>query len=124
MNELLPPFNTFRLEKRAGEFKDFEIPADDPYPLKGVTYPVNYGDIPDYIGEDGDDLDIFLGNGSLNGFIKVARPDLEDGEHKFYVNLTEEEEAAVLKEFALVLISNMRFSTFDEIITAIQPFKK
>lgn len=58
MDTLPAPFDTFRLEKQAGEYKDFGITADNPYPLKGVTYPVNYGDIPGYIGEDDANLDV------------------------------------------------------------------
>jgi inorganic pyrophosphatase len=32
------------------------------YPLKGVTYPVDYGYIEGYKSEDGEDLDIFVGS--------------------------------------------------------------
>ena len=124
MNNLLPPFDTFRLEKHAGEYKDFHLLTDDPYPLRGVMYPVDYGDIPGYVGEDGADLDIFVGNGLLNGFIKVGRPDTNDGEHKFYVNLTEEEESAILKEFSPVLQQSKRFETFNDLLAAIKPFEK
>jgi hypothetical protein len=124
MNQLHPPFNTFRLEKHAGEYKDFEVPEDDPYPLKGVTYPVDYGDIPGYVGEDGDDLDVFVGSGSLSGYLWVSRPDIEVGEHKFYVQLTEDEEAAVLKEFGPVVLATGRLDTFEALLAAIEPFKK
>lgn len=121
---LEPPFNTFRLEKHAGEYKDFGVSADSSYPLRGVTYPVDYGDIEGYQGEDGANLDIFMGReGTISGYLKVMRPELPDGEHKFYVNLTEDEEAAVLKEFAPVILEHGRFKNTDELTVAIQPFQ-
>lgn len=49
------PFNTFKIEKKAGEYKSFAGLNDD-YPLKGVTYPVDYGDITGYTGQDGANL--------------------------------------------------------------------
>lgn len=122
MNE---PFDSFRLEKRAGEYKDFGTGPTNPYPLKGVTYPVDYGDIPGYIGEDGADLDIFLGkDGSINGYIVVDRPELPAGEHKFYVNVTDVEEQKILEEFKPVLLSSGRFDSREDLITALRPFKK
>jgi hypothetical protein len=124
MSNLQPPFDKFRLEKHAGEYKDFQLQINNPYPLRGVTYPVDYGDIPDYVGEDGADLDIFVGNGILNGFIIVRRPDIDDGEHKFYINVNEEEESAILKEFSPVLQQNGRFETFNDLLAAIKPFQK
>jgi hypothetical protein len=125
MKKLPAPFDKFRHEKSAGEYKDFGVTPENPYPLKGVTYPVDYGDIPGYIGEDRADLDVFMGQqGNIYGYIVVARPDLSDGEHKFYVNLTEEEEVAVLNEFKPVILDSGRFSTFEDILAAIKPFEK
>jgi hypothetical protein len=118
------PFSTFRVEKHAGEYKDFGNSADDPYPLTGVTYPVDYGDIEGYLGEDGANLDVFMGrDGTILGFFTVMRPELEEGEHKFYVNLTEDEEKAVLKEFEPVVLEHGRFQSMNELIAAIQPFQ-
>lgn len=56
--KLQPPFDTFKIEKHAGEYKDFG--ASEDYPLKGVTYPVDYGDIQGYVAEDGANLDLFV----------------------------------------------------------------
>lgn len=121
--DMLSPLATFRLEKKAGEYKDFHV-HDKSYPLKGVTYPVNYGDISGYTGEDGANLDVFFGEeGDLYGFIKVYRSELKDGEHKFYVYLTNDEEENLLKEFYPVLLEHRRFSTIDELIAAMEPFK-
>ena len=124
MNHLPKPFDAFRLEKSPGEYKDFQIAEGDPYPLKGVTFPTSYGDIAGYTGEDGHPLDLFVGTGELSGYIMMHRPDIEaDIEHKFYINLTEEEVGAVLKEFEPVLRGHERFSSFDELQKAIEPFK-
>lgn len=122
--KLDPPFDTFRVEKHAGEYKDFGNADDTTYPLKGVTYPVDYGDIEGYTTEDGANLDLFVGvDGGACGFFRVFRPELPDGEHKFYINLTEEEEASVLEQFAPVIIERGRFDTVSELIGAIQQFK-
>jgi hypothetical protein len=116
------PFDSFRVEKQAGEYKDFGDVGD--YPLKGVTYPVAYGDIEGYVGEDGANLDIFMGNqGKVCGYIKVFRPELADGEHKFYLNVTDEEEQAILEQFAPVIMKGHRFETEDELYAAIEPFR-
>ncbi len=123
--ELPKPFNTFRLEKKAGEYKDFGVAADDTYPLKGVTYPVNYGDISGYTGEDTHPLDIFVGeSGDLFGYFCVDRPDVEGGkEHKFYLYLTLEEEQAVFDAFQPVLLDHGRYASLEELRQAMEPFK-
>lgn len=121
---LPPPFDTLRIEKHAGEYKDFGNPESD-YPLKGVTYPVDYGDIDGYLGEDGANLDVFMGySGTIFGYIKVFRPELPNGEHKFYLYLTEDEERAILKEFGPVILKNDRFKSIDELTQAVKPFKQ
>lgn len=117
------PFDTFKVEKQAGEYKDFGLAPESSYPLKGVTYPVDYGDIEGYVAEDGAKLDLFVGTGIINGYIVVSRPELEEGEHKFYIQLTDEEEQAVLREFEPVITSHGRFATYEDIIEAIEPFK-
>ena len=125
MSNLQPPFDTFRLEKHAGEYKDFELSDNDPYPLKGVTYPSDYGDIEGYIGEDGANLDFFVGsNGTNYGFIRVYRPELENGEHKFYVGLTDEQVEGIKNEFEPVLIEHVVLDSVQDLLHAIRPFQK
>lgn len=123
--QLPEPFNTFRLEKQPGEYKDFQVAEGDSYPLKGVTYPVSYGDIEGYTGEDGHPLDVFVGeDGDIFGYFQVARPDVAGGkEHKFYLFVTEDEEAAIYKEFAPVLLDHARYNTLEELQQAVRPFK-
>lgn len=119
------PFDTFRLEMQPGDYKDFHVSPDDPYPLKGVTYPTQYGDIEGYTGEDGHPLDVFVGTGNILGFFQVYRPDVEgEIEHKFCLNLTNQEESQVLEVFAPVLREHGRFDTLDELIEAMEPFRE
>lgn len=122
--KLQKPFDKFRLEKSAGEYKDFHVAEDDPYPLKGVTYPVDYGDIPGYTGEDGHNLDVFVGNGEVYGYIQVSRPDVEGGiEHKVYIGLTEDEESEVLEAFEPVLLGHNRFNSYDGLVTFVEQYR-
>ena len=123
MNNLPAPFDTFRLEIEPGHHKDFGLADDDPYPLRGVTYPVAYGDIPGFTGEDGADLDVFVGSGELYGYMKVWRDDTPNGEHKFFVNVTESEEAGILDQFGPVMTEHGRFNSFDELLAAVKPFQ-
>jgi inorganic pyrophosphatase len=67
------------IENPKGSYKSFEI-ENDPvwkdYPLKGVTYPVDYGYIENYRSEDNQDLDVFVGTGESNGYMKIWRCDV------------------------------------------------
>jgi hypothetical protein len=122
---LPPPFDTFKLEKREGEYKDFNLPPDSTYPLRGVRYPVDYGEIEGYVAEDGANLDVFVGKGNtLAGFIKVARPELKHGEHKFYINVSEDEEKSILQTFKPVIMEQARFLNYEELLEAIEPFRQ
>lgn len=94
------------IENPMGSYKSFETEGDptwSSYPLKGVTYPVDYGYIDDYTGEDGAELDIFVGSSTLDGYIVVWRLDVPK-ETKFFINLSTDELNAIKKEFAPVLV--------------------
>lgn len=81
------------IENSAGSYRDFETEGDpiwNGYPLKGVTYPVQYGYIEGYTSEDGQDLDIFVGSGESDGYIVVRRLDVPL-ETKFFMNCTHDE---------------------------------
>lgn len=122
-SKLPSPLNTFHVEKKAGEYKDFGDTGT--YPLKGVTYPVDYGDIQGYNGEDGANLDFFVGEekDGLCGYIKVYRPELKEGEHKFYIQLSDKDEAAILYEFKPVVLSHHRYQGLKELIDDLEAFK-
>jgi hypothetical protein len=98
------------IEQVKGSYKKFRDP-DDPstaeYPLEGVTYPTDYGYLMGHTGEDGDGLDVFLGNGQDGeeyGRFFVYRPDVDgEVETKFYLGLTPDERAAVFAAFGPVL---------------------
>ncbi len=118
------PLDTFRIEKHKGERKDFGLASDDPYPLKGVTYPSDYGDIESFIGEDGANLDFFIGdNGDKYGYIRVYRPELKHGERKFYALLSDEQVQGIKTEFAPVLIEYVVLVSHKDLILAIEPQK-
>ena len=93
------------IENHKGSYKSFETEGDpiwNSYPLKGVTYPVDYGYIEGYTGEDGAELDIFVGSSSLDGYIVVWRLDVPT-ETKFFINVSADELNSIKKEFAPVL---------------------
>jgi hypothetical protein len=123
--DLPKPFDTFCVECKAGEYKDFGQSPESTYPLKGVTYPVDYGDIEGYKTEDSANLDLFVGtkNDGLRGYLVVHRPELEAGEHKFYINLSEEEEKQVIDAFNPVIIQHGRYETQQDMSNAVEIFK-
>ena len=113
------------IENKAGTYKSFYTEGDpvwDKYPLKGVTYPVDYGCIEGYTGEDEAELDIFVGSGNLSGYIKVWRLDVAE-ETKILKSLSQVELDAVLKEFKLVLLSHHIFNNENELFAYIEKFK-
>lgn len=96
------------IENPKDSYKSFESEdgsTEGDYPLKGVTYPVDYGYIEGYEGEDGADLDVFVGSGNLLGFIKVWRLDVPE-ETKMFINVTQGELDQVLEAFKPVLLSH------------------
>ena len=112
------------IENPKGSYKSFvndNDPAGQSYPLKGVTYPVDYGSIAGYTGEDGDDLDIFVGSSSLDGYIVVWRLDVPT-ETKFFINVSTDELNLIKKEFGPVL-REVKVLNIDEFEMKIAEFK-
>ena len=107
-------------------YYDFKLKPGSSYPLKGVTYSVDYGNIPGYTAEDGHELDLFVGNkldDSEQGCIFVDRgPDIPH-EHKFYVGLTTHEVAQIEAELKPVLIEHTRLNTVEDLLDRIEEFK-
>lgn len=125
IHELPPPFNTVVIENEAGTYKDFHLPPGDTYPLPGILYPVDYGYLPGYIGEDGHDLDIFVGTdvvGAL-GYMVMDRGEVIGDEHKYYIGMTDGEVASVLKVYEPVLLEHVALSSLAELTTSIDQFK-
>ncbi len=114
------------IENPKGSYKSFEI-ENDPiwkdYPLAGVTYPVDYGYIDGYKSEDGHDLDVFVGSGYLNGYIKVWRCDVPI-ETKFVINVTEKEWDEIIKIFSPVIKEQKVFDSVDEFDKALSLYEK
>lgn len=121
---LPPPINTFNLENPIGSYKDFQLKSPDDYPLPGVYFHADYGFIPDYTGEDGHDLDFFVGtdpNGK-NGYFTVWRSDEVPEEHKFFTRMSDQELQLTLQEYNPVLVTQSLLSEQD-LLNALDPFK-
>jgi len=126
ISEQLPePLNTFVIDIRANEYYDFELPCDSTYPLKGVTYPVDYGHIEGYTSEDGHKLDLFVGSkpDGVTGYVLVFRGEDRPNEHKFLVGLTNEEWQKVQRELEPVLIGHDTFADLTGLLDAIKKFE-
>lgn len=104
------------IENPKGSYKSFEI-ENDPvwkdYPLTGVTYPVDYGYIDGYKSEDSHDLDVFVGSGNLNGYIKIWRYDVPI-ETKFAIDVTEKEWNEIITIFSPVIKEKKLFDTKEQ----------
>ena len=108
--ERFPSFKELKvvIENPKGSYKSFDIEGDfvwEKYPLTGVVYPVDYGYIDGYTGEDGHDLDVFVGSGNLFGFIKIWRMDVPE-ETKILAKVTQEELDQILQTFSPALLSH------------------
>jgi len=124
-SSLPEPLNTFVIDVPKDTYYDFELEVNSTYPLKGVTYPVDYGNVPGYKAEDGHELDLFVGsdtNGKL-GYFLVERGYHIPNEHKFYVGLTDSDLDKILSELKPVLIENKEISTISDLLSAIEKFK-
>ncbi len=124
--EQLPqPLRDFVVDVPANQYYDFELSPGSTYPLKGVTYPVDYGNIPGYTAEDAHELDFFVGKAvdGEAGSLVVDRGSSIGYERKFYVGLTKEELALVLKELEPVLVDHQELSDVDAVLAAIEPYK-
>ena len=112
------------IENPKGSYKSFQIEGDplwSPYPLKGITYPVDYGSIDGYRGEDKAELDIFVGTGDKNGYIKVWRLDVPK-ETKFFMRLSDRELEDILEVFKPVLLKN-KILNDENFVLEIEKFK-
>ncbi|MDB5178422.1 MAG: hypothetical protein JWN01_365 [Patescibacteria group bacterium] len=124
-SQLPEPLNSFVVDVPANQYYDFELEANSTYPLKGVTYPVDYGNIPGYIAEDGHELDFFVGQlpDDEMGYVVVDRGEHTPDEHKFYVGLTPQEVRAVLEQLKPVLLKHEKIVGIDALLSAIEKFK-
>ena len=111
------------IENIRGSYKKFADTVEE-YPVLGVTFPVHYGYIEGYTGEDTHDLDVFVGSGDLFGYIRMSRPDVEGGvETKMYIQLSEKELSDVLLAYKPVIEETNSFKTEDELLAYIEQFR-
>lgn len=107
------------IENVRGSYKKFR----EGYPVAGVTFPTHYGFIQGYRSEDGKDLDVYLGNGQLHGYIKMKRPTFPDGvETKTFVYTSEAELNAIEKAYEPVIVEIKQIEE-SKFITFIEQFK-
>lgn len=126
ISDSLPqPLDTFVVDVPANQYYDFKLSPDSTYPLKGVTYPVDYGNIPGYTAEDRHELDFFVGNQADGeaGSIVVDRGSIIGHERKFYIGLTKDELSLVLEELKPVLIDHQSLSDTNSVLAAIEVYK-
>ena len=124
ISELPPPLDKLVIENEKGSYKDFQLKPGDAYPLAGITYPVDYGCLPGYNGEDGHELDFLVGSDAegKSGYILIWRNDVPT-EHKYYVSMTEEELSQTLEVFKPVTNEHVVFATISELLSSIALFK-
>ncbi len=113
----------FVIENPSGSYKKFADSLDE-YPLLGVTYPTHYGYIDGYKSEDGHDLDVFIGNGSIFGILKVNRDDAPNGvDTKMLFGINQAECDSISKEFEPVIEGIESFDSLESFLKYIQIFK-
>ncbi len=116
---------TITIENKKGTYKSFESASGEkkkPYPLKGVTYPVDYGCVEGYKGEDGAPLDVFSGTGDKHGYMTIWRTDVPV-ETKFFIGLSDTEIDQVLDVFDPVILSSFIFKDEQDFSKKIAGFK-
>jgi inorganic pyrophosphatase len=109
------------IENLRGSYKKFADTIEE-YPILGVTFPVHYGYIDGYIGEDTHDLDVFVGSGDVHGIMRVNRDDVVGGiETKMIIYVTEAEYQAIEEAYKLV-IHEMKQMREEEIVNLLPKF--
>ena len=119
------PLNTFVVDVPEHTYYDFELDSESSYPLRGVTYPVDYGNIPGYTGEDGHELDFYIGEDveGLLGYIVVYRGETIPDEHKFYIGLTDDDLQKILTELGPVLIEQSSPPNISVLLNMVDEYK-
>ncbi len=109
------------IENLRGSYKKFADSLNE-FPILGVTFPVHYGYIEGYVGEDTHDLDVFVGSGDIHGIMEVNRSDVVGGvETKIIIYVTEGEYEEIRKAYEPV-IHEIRKVSEIELITLLPKF--
>jgi len=112
------------IENPKGSYKDFGLKSPGDYPIPGVDFYADYGYLPEYTGEDGHELDFFVGSDPDGncGFFTVWRTEEVPEEHKFYVDMSDEELERTLKEYEAVFVRHQSLK-LEAMLELIEEFK-
>jgi lactoylglutathione lyase len=111
------------IENLRGSYKKFADSLDE-YSILGVTFPTHYGYIKGYISEDNHDLDVFVGNGSLFGFIKIKRDDVPGGiETKVFLHISKDEYTEIENAYMPVIETITLLPDENTFLSFLQKFK-
>jgi len=123
ISQLPSPLNAIFVEMQPGDYKDFGSASD--YPLRGVAFVTQYGYLSGYKGEDDAELDFFVGSQlhGLCGSFVVFRPELANGEHKFYIAMSKDELRKTLEEYKPVVLAHKPLTNTDALLEEIKEFK-
>lgn len=126
IGKLLEPLNNITIENIVGSYKDFQLSNPEDYPIPGVSFYADYGFLSGYTGEDGHELDFFVGNkiDGSNGFFTVWRSDDVPEEHKFYLAMNNKQLEKTLSEYEPVLVRNVPVDSMEEIVELLNEFRK
>ena len=125
-NKVWGPF-TFEIDRPRGYVKTWDQPDGSKVSYK---YPVDYGFLTGHTGEDGEDLDAFVGDdptAPIESFLKMKPgPDgsLVPDETKFLIGLTADEREKVLGMYPPEWIVGLRkYTDFYELVATLHAFK-
>ena len=123
--QLPSPLNNIVIETGLGQYRDFGLDETSEYPLRGVKMHARYGYLPGYTAEDDADLDFFVGDDvdGRHGWIRVYRGDDNPEEHKFFVNMSDNQIRKTLDEYKPVLRGAHNFDSLDELLKDIARFR-
>ncbi len=112
------------IENVRGSYKKFAESLDE-FPILGVTFPTHYGYIKGYVSEDMHDLDVFLGNGNLHGYLKILRDDVAQGhiETKVFTHVSLDELKKIELAYAPVLKKTVRLTDEKAFLDFISAYK-
>ena len=125
--------HAFKIDRPAGFRKSFQNPDGT---QDHLHYTADYGYIPGHVGEDGEDLDIFVGDNpnGFHGSFHKGKTEWENGkrtgrilpdETKFYAGLSKEQRDHLFSPgmFARVASDHKSYKSLDHLMKAVSPYR-